>query len=635
MKSRGGYSSLMLRIDFRVNRKRKFLVACSLAFLVFLPSLVTASPEVPQPTPLTILNQRMQGLTGYGVYWDATSSWLVSSVKFSPFPPSVNGSQDTSLWDWKLCDSTTSSGCEPGDSNWMEAISVLGVCGNPDETGCIEDVQRKVSDGNSESLVRSDYIGQENIFPENPELDIPRGSSPSTWNASDGSKYVITGATTRSFVSSAGQWGTNYSRFQLQVERVSSTEVLTPGSVQIAPSPYHAGKNIVVGGGIGYTPLMFDDQTKFTVKVRLPNVVKGWFQARIQNGSVGSTSLSSERTLYEISGEVSRVQVAGGAVSQASLPSNFFSKLYNSAVNIGVGGVLGPGDPGNGTRSMVEYEAWLPYLNDRALTTLQQWNVRSSGWPVSNSCFSNLSGVTGLLATNAAVYIGSPPDWDESDGSLAYKVASPHVDENGIDVVGSYTLSLPAAAARCLYGTTQLPPTVVLSVEYSESGTESNTVLVLNEVKGWLNFSVKGFHYSSPTIKVKLGRVSTPLVNPTMGQNVSPSTTSSTTTTIVVAPVPVTTPVVIPVAAKIPVKTQPALSLKRSATAKSIAGFAKLTVVKSSKVTVRVLATSSRYCKAVGASVKGLRAGSCKVKVTVTPRKGKSISRTVTLKVSK
>lgn len=79
----------------------------------------------------------------------------------------------------------------------------------------------------------------------------------------------------------------------------------------------------------------------------------------------------------------------------------------------------------------------------------------------------------------------------------------------------------------------------------------------------------------------------------------------------------------------------PALSSRKSASAASIAAFAKLKVASTSKVSLRVVSNSSKFCRVSGASLKGLKAGSCKVTVTVKPKKGKVVSKTVTLKVLK
>ena len=81
--------------------------------------------------------------------------------------------------------------------------------------------------------------------------------------------------------------------------------------------------------------------------------------------------------------------------------------------------------------------------------------------------------------------------------------------------------------------------------------------------------------------------------------------------------------------------TTPAVTTRKSATAKSIATFAKLTVLSTSKVSLKVASSYAKYCKVSGTTLKGLKAGSCKVTVTVTPKKGRATSKTVTLRVTK
>jgi hypothetical protein len=79
----------------------------------------------------------------------------------------------------------------------------------------------------------------------------------------------------------------------------------------------------------------------------------------------------------------------------------------------------------------------------------------------------------------------------------------------------------------------------------------------------------------------------------------------------------------------------PLVTMKKVATAKSIAAFAKLKIDSTSKVSLKVVASSAKFCRVSGASLKGLKAGSCKVTVTVKPKKGRAVSKTVTLKVTK
>jgi hypothetical protein len=84
-----------------------------------------------------------------------------------------------------------------------------------------------------------------------------------------------------------------------------------------------------------------------------------------------------------------------------------------------------------------------------------------------------------------------------------------------------------------------------------------------------------------------------------------------------------------------PTVTTPTVTTKKAATAKSIATYAKLVVLSTSKVSLKVVSSSAKYCKVSGTTLKGVKAGTCKVTVTVTPKKGKATSKTVTLKVLK
>jgi YVTN family beta-propeller protein len=84
-----------------------------------------------------------------------------------------------------------------------------------------------------------------------------------------------------------------------------------------------------------------------------------------------------------------------------------------------------------------------------------------------------------------------------------------------------------------------------------------------------------------------------------------------------------------------PTVTIPTVTTKKAASAKSIAVYAKLKVLSTSKVSLKVVSRYVKYCKVSGASLRGVKAGTCKVTVTVTPKKGKVTSKTVTLKVTK
>jgi hypothetical protein len=115
-------------------------------------------------------------------------------------------------------------------------------------------------------------------------------------------------------------------------------------------------------------------------------------------------------------------------------------------------------------------------------------------------------------------------------------------------------------------------------------------------------------HYSAPNPKIYFG-----------------GTTSSTggTTTMTTTPVPVA------------VAVAPSITSKKTVTARAIASYKKFVIPAGAQISVSVAAASKKYCKAVGATIKYVSAGTCKITVTAKPKKGSAKSTTVTLKVKK
>jgi hypothetical protein len=118
----------------------------------------------------------------------------------------------------------------------------------------------------------------------------------------------------------------------------------------------------------------------------------------------------------------------------------------------------------------------------------------------------------------------------------------------------------------------------------------------------------------------------------------SPATTTSPATTS--APVAATTPATTATTATatvVPpttVAVQPVISSSKTATAASLAKYAKVSVPSGAKISVKVLPISAKYCKVLGTSVKGIKRGTCKVTLTVTPKKGSKVLKTIVLKIN-
>jgi uncharacterized delta-60 repeat protein len=102
-----------------------------------------------------------------------------------------------------------------------------------------------------------------------------------------------------------------------------------------------------------------------------------------------------------------------------------------------------------------------------------------------------------------------------------------------------------------------------------------------------------------------------------------PSTTSQVATTTTT-----TTTVAVAKAAVLRVK-------KYDYTATSLARFAKMKVLKTSKASITVMKSSKKYCQVAKNRLRGLRVGQCRVTVRVKAKSGKVISKRVSLQVVK
>ena len=78
----------------------------------------------------------------------------------------------------------------------------------------------------------------------------------------------------------------------------------------------------------------------------------------------------------------------------------------------------------------------------------------------------------------------------------------------------------------------------------------------------------------------------------------------------------------------------PKLTSKISASPAAVAWYAGLAVPTGAKILLKVSPSTAAICRVAGTTLKGLKVGSCKVTVTVTPKKGTATSKTVTLKVT-
>ena len=227
----------------------------------------------------------------------------------------------------------------------------------------------------------------------------------------------------------------------------------------------------------------------------------------------------------------------------------------------------------------------------------------------------SLSGPCPLASTTYSGNDGgfSRPPSDST--TLTVKMVGPHYKQNGATLnTGSLEVFIPKETISACFGGTATDLATSLGMTRAEAGVTAEVIKTTGApatglqyatavIGDGLRISVSAVTFSDPTYNLLLHKA-----------NVAPT---STTVVTVVGVQPTTTQ----------------LSRKSARSAKSLATQAKLSVLAGSKISLKVLASTSRNCKVIGTTIKGLKVGSCKVIVTVKPRKGPSRSKTLTLKV--
>ena len=111
------------------------------------------------------------------------------------------------------------------------------------------------------------------------------------------------------------------------------------------------------------------------------------------------------------------------------------------------------------------------------------------------------------------------PYWDKASDSLNFGVIAPHLKVNGEQNTGFFTLWAPEEFIKCRWPENTLIGAAKVTVEVlNPDGTQQVAVTSVRQANKTLYFSASGFHYSSPTIRVKAEKSAatpTPSATPT------------------------------------------------------------------------------------------------------------------------
>jgi len=509
-----------------------------------------------------------------------------------------------------LCTATNDSSCA-GQS--VQFYAMLPRCESAVSVDCIESISAKTTSGAIEQAQFERYFPASGLadFAGNPEVKIPSGASSSLWNIpsaphAGGAGYLAVVSVSGSSDSQRNSVGSpivHASLYPVQIVAGKFSRNVPVGTGGIShPSRELWGNCAALDEGYCAARQEFPASMRFSMAIRLTSSPNGWLHGRIFDPEI---SFAKSDSSVRIQIEANPVQIPAIAMwAEASL----LPKSYTQACTPTI--ACSQINPQSDT-AVPAVEDWRTLYQDKASWTRSQWMFKTLSDTQSelnsNTCFRDKSLLQGFITTNATGYSAGPPSYSTSGKSFTYTVSSPHFDAESKVFVGSYSFVIRTSTARCLYGIADGDISAKLTISSSDQGeiTQTSTESVSID-SNWLKVNASGFHYSSPVLKTTLWSTITPTTT-------VPVATTGSTKTI----------------------AMPKLTKSESAVANSIAAYAKLKVDSTSKFSLKVASGYAKFCKVSGSTLKGLKVGTCKVSVTVTPKKGAALTKTVTIKVTK
>jgi hypothetical protein len=129
--------------------------------------------------------------------------------------------------------------------------------------------------------------------------------------------------------------------------------------------------------------------------------------------------------------------------------------------------------------------------------------------------------VSGVVASNASIMRPSPPRWNTEKQTLEFRIASPHLNQDGSVATGFYNLAVSQEVANCLWGIDVSKARAEVSIT-SEAGEKKIFVSATSFSDGYFNFQASGFTYSVNTVSLKFiqNAITNATIKPTSPQEI-------------------------------------------------------------------------------------------------------------------
>jgi len=450
-----------------------------------------------------------------------------------------------------VCKKIGDAGCESG--KYFQYSSQLTYCNVQITSDCVKSVFAKDANGNTlEGSFVEDFPGDTKYsYTGDPSVDLPPGTSSfivdfPTLSHKGGTKYLV-------IVSLLGYRGFNEAKFTLEnfttaiypVSKISGIFNVNQPEDMVRSDFMLFGRQRKGGGwtndetgpkksscvqtaaGTCLIPWPLPLDVEFGLTLKLHTKITGWLHGRLADAKADITSYSDGDQQITLSGKPSIVPGLYAWYKKTSLPASLVAEYQNSN-QANSNGAGWPSTERNSSGQVIadgpdglpysilktafgyddggfkEIRAWLAAVGDKAAFAPTVWSARSiqSGSQF-EKCMKGQESLSGIVTTNSTMYIGAPPTFNSTEGTLDYKVTSPHSLPDGSDFKGMYNLLIKSDVARCIYGFTSAPVSATISI-VSADGTNQVATTLFGERNGWMYLKANNFTFSAPTLKVKL-----------------------------------------------------------------------------------------------------------------------------------
>lgn len=430
-------------------------------------------------------------------------------------------------------------------AEYFAVSATLSPCRDALQVNCVESLTARKVDGTIEKATFVGYVSDdESIYWKGDETSfVPDSKAESIWNFpsithAGGKDFLLNSTLGGSYTPQLLPEWTDFITMLQPVSKIIDLQMSRPRAFGNDDLSFMSAQGIArhapwAGGQMGshtkncassvdgacYRREPFPDGVLFSVSIRTNSQIGNWIHGRMKSPEV---NIRREGNAW--------ITTVGGLPTEVPIVSEWFDKPEDKKIALaafqdsawstwGLEGTSGTARYYSSrlfdATAIQRLNAVRPLFNDKATANPKIWAFGTvvpdklaydlSALGGRGGCVRNATGLAGVVTTNATVYDGSIPAFDDKDQTLNYLVSAPHFSSNGSEFLGTYDLVLRADIARCIYGFAKTPTSATVSIVRGDT-VEKVSTTTLTEKDGWLSLAAYGFTFSTPKIAVKLNR---------------------------------------------------------------------------------------------------------------------------------